>query len=60
MTGMGVKNRDRFVARIEKGENAATVLAEARARNKKGAAAKSKTVKKLEYNQAVKNVLRRL
>ncbi|MFZ9258642.1 MAG: hypothetical protein ACO233_05105, partial [Candidatus Fonsibacter ubiquis] len=60
MTGMGVKNRDRFVKRINSGENAATVLAEARARNKKGAAAKSKTVKKLEYNQAVKNVLRRL
>src|SRR6056300_1179179 len=56
MTGMGVKNRNRFVARIDKGEVASKVLNEARKRNKKGASAKSKTVKNLE----LQNVLRRL
>ena len=60
MSGMGVKNRNRFVARINKGEDAAKVLKEARERNKKGASSKSKTVKNLEYNQTVKNVVRRL
>ena len=60
MTGMGVKNRNRFVGRIDKGEVPATVLKDARERNKKGASAKSKTVKNLEYNKVVKNVVRRL
>ena len=60
MTGMGVKNRNRFVGRIDKGEVPETVLKEARERNKKGASAKSKTVKNLEYKQTVKNVVRRL
>ena len=60
MKGMGVKNRNRFVKRINDGENAAKVLKDARARNKKGAASKSKTVKNLEYNQVVKKVVKRL
>jgi len=60
MKGMGVKNRNRFVARLNKGENATKVLREARERNKKGAASKSKTVKNLEYAKVVNNVVRRL
>jgi hypothetical protein len=51
-----VKNRNRFISRIDKGEVASKVLNEARQRNKKGASAKSKTVKNLE----LQNVLRRL
>jgi hypothetical protein len=48
MTGMGVKNRNRFVSRIDKGEVVSKVLKDARERNKKGASSKSRTLKMLE------------
>jgi hypothetical protein len=48
MTGMGVKNRNRFISRIDKGEVASKVLKDARERNKKGASSKSRTLKMLE------------
>jgi hypothetical protein len=63
MRGMGVKNQDRFVRRINAGEKPNSVLRDARARNKKAKGMTSKTkrgLKELEFERKKKNVLRRL
>jgi len=63
MRGMGAKNQDRFVRRINAGENPNSVLRDARARNKKAKGMTSKTkksLKELEFERKKKNVLRRL
>jgi len=63
MRGMGAKNQDRFVRRINAGENPNSVLRDARARNKKVKGMTSKTkksLKELEFERKKKNVLRRL
>ena len=60
MRGMGVKNQQSFVRRLEKGENASRVLRDARARAQKVGGQVSKTKKQLQYNAKVRNVVRRL
>jgi len=55
---MGAKNQNKYIKRINSGENATTVLAEAKKANSKIPV--SKTKKNLEYNRVVKNVVRRL
>ena len=60
MRGMGVKNQQSFIRRLEKGENASRVLRDARARAQKVGGQVSKTKKQLQYNAKVRNVVRRL
>ena len=60
MRGMGVKNQQSFIQRLEKGENASRVLRDARARAQKVGGQVSKTKKQLQYNAKVRNVVRRL
>jgi hypothetical protein len=60
MRGMGVKNQQSFIRRLEKGENASRVLRDARARAQKVGSQVSKTKQQLQYNAKVRNVVRRL
>jgi len=60
MRGMGVKNQQSFIRRLEKGENASRVLKDARARAQKVGSQVSKTKQQLQYNAKVRNVVRRL
>jgi hypothetical protein len=63
MRGMGAKNQDKFVRRINAGENPNSVLRDAKSRNKKAGGMKSRTkkdLKELEFQRKKKNVLRRL
>ena len=60
MRGMGVKNQQSFIRRIERGEDASRVLRDARAREQKLRSRVSTTKKQLQYNTKVRRVVRRL
>ena len=60
MRGMGAKNRQSFIRRIERGEDASRVLRDARAREQMLRGRVSKTKQQLQYNTKVRSVVRRL
>ena len=60
MRGMGAKNQQSFIKRIERGEDASRVLRDARAREQKLRGQVSRTKQQLQYNTKVRGVVRRL
>ena len=60
MRGMGAKNQQSFIRRIERGEDASRVLRDARAREQMLRGRVSKTKQQLQYNTKVRSVVRRL
>jgi hypothetical protein len=60
MRGMGAKNQQSFIRRIERGEDASRVLRDARAREQMLRGRVSRTKQQLQYNTKVRSVVRRL
>ena len=60
MRGMGAKNQQSFIRRIERGEDASRVLRDARAREQMLRSRVSRTKQQLQYNTKVRSVVRRL
>ena len=60
MRGMGVKNQQSFIKRLERGEDASRVLRDARAREQMIRSRVSTTKRQLQYNTKVRSVVRRL